>query len=308
MLTSNRLIVLLEIARCGTIVGAAENLHLTASAVSHQLSRLEHEVGVALVERGPRSIRLTHAGRRLADHAQRVADALLAAEQEISAHAEARAGLVRVAFFASAGLRLLPRAMSRFAARHPEADIELVMGEPHEVAGDLEAGELDLAVVFQHPSEPWEPPASIELEPLLVEPQLVVTSRNHRLSGSTRVHLRDLRAETWIATFGTSSGISSLEHACVRAGFHPKVRCRSDHYEVTLQLVRAGLGVALVPFLGLNHATGVHTMRLREPNIERRISAAIRPTNANPLALKVLAELRAAAGEISREIDQLPER
>jgi DNA-binding transcriptional LysR family regulator len=306
VLTSNRLVVLLEIARAGTIVGAAESLHLTPSAVSHQLSRLEQEIGVALVERGPRSIRLTHAGRRLADHAQRVADALLAAEQELGAHAEGRKGLVRVAFFASSGLRLLPRAMSRFAAKHPGADIDLVMGAPHEVAGRLEAGELDLAVVFQHPLEPWEPPPSIDLEPLFTEPQLLVTSRRHRLNGEASVQLRELRAESWIATFGISSGVSSLEHACARAGFQPKVRCRSDHYEVTLQLVRAGLGIALVPFLGLNHAHGVHTMRLREPDLDRRISAALRGTNANPLALRVLDEMRTAAAEISREIDQLP--
>lgn len=308
MLTSNRLIVLLEIARAGSIVGAAETLQLTPSAVSHQLSRLEHEIGVALVERGPRSIRLTHAGHRLAEHAQRVADALGAAEQELSAHAQARAGLVRVAFFASAGLRLLPRAMSRFAAQHPGADIELVMGEPHEVADRLESGDLDLAVMFQHPLEPWEPPSSIELEELFVEPQLLVTSTRHRLSEQPSVRLRDLRAESWIATFGISSGISSLEHACVRAGFRPKVRCRSDHYEVTLQLVRAGLGIALVPFLGLNHARNVHVMRLEEPDLDRRITAAFRPTNANPLALRVLAQLRSAAAEISREIDQLARR
>lgn len=306
MLTSNRLIVLLEIARAGTIVGAAEKLHLTPSAVSHQLSRLEHEIGVALVERGPRSIRFTHAGRRLADHAQRIADDIAAAEQELSAHSAGRAGLVRVAFFASAGLRLLPRAMSRFAARRPEADLELVMGEPHDVAGALESGELDLAVVFQHPLEPWEPPQSIGLEPMFVEPQLLVTSRQHRLHDKASVHLRELRAESWIATFGISSGVSSLEHACARAGFHPKVRCRSDHYEVTLQLVRAGLGIALVPFLGLNRARGVHSLRLREPDLDRRISVAYRPTNPNPLAVEVLAELRAAADEVTREIDKLP--
>lgn len=299
------MIVLLQIARAGSIVGAAESLHLTPSAVSHQLSRLEHELGVSLVERGPRSIRLTHAGRRLADHAQRVADVLTAAEEELTAHAEARVGLVRVAFFASAGLRLLPRAMSRFAARHPEADIELLMGEPHEVAGRLESGELDLAVTFRHPLELWEPPSSIQLEDLFVEPQLLVTSTRHRLSDKSSVRLRELRGESWIATFGVSSGTSSLEHACNRAGFRPKVRCRSDHYEVTLQLVRAGLGIALVPFLGLNHAPGVHVMRLNEPDLERRISTAFRPTNANPLAAQVRAELRAAAAEIGREIGEL---
>jgi DNA-binding transcriptional LysR family regulator len=308
VLSSNRLIVLLEIARCGTIVGAAEKLHLTPSAISHQLSRLEHEVGVALVERGPRSIRLTHAGLRLADHAQRVADALTAAEQEITEHTEGRSGLVRVGFFASAGLRLLPLAMSRFASRHPEAEIELLMGEPHEVAGDLEGGQLDLVVVFQHPLEPWEPPPSIQVQPLFVEPQLLVTSRKHRLAGQSEVKLRDLRRESWIATFGISSGLSSLEHACARAGFQPKVRCRSDHYEVTLELVRAGLGIALVPFLGLNHATGVHRMRLREPDLDRRIGVALRMTNANPLAVKVLDELSVAAGTITREIEALPGR
>ena len=74
MINSARLQVLLEIARLGTIVAAAEQLRLSPSAVSHQLSTLEAEVGVALVERGPRSLRLTPAGHRLAEYGQQIAD------------------------------------------------------------------------------------------------------------------------------------------------------------------------------------------------------------------------------------------
>lgn len=303
MLNSARLHVLLEIARRGTIVAAAQALHLSPSAISHQLARLEQELGVALVERAPQSLRLTPAGVRLAEHAQAIADLMAVAQDDLRAHAQAAAGVLRIGFFASAGLDLLPRALAAFAAAHPRVELELIMGQPHELVPDLEAGRLDAAVVFEHPLDPWCRRATVDVRMYFDEPQLVVVPLRHRLGRRSLVRLAELEGESWIGTHGGSSGEPVLERACTAEGFRPRVRCRSDHYQVTINLARAGMGVALIPALGLADSAGVHVCRLDHPRLHRRIGVATRATNRNPVLRAFLAELGAAAGEIKALLD-----
>ncbi|MFG3551807.1 LysR family transcriptional regulator [Streptomyces sp. NPDC047725] len=298
MLNSARLLVLLEIARTGTIVAAGRALHLSPSAVSHQLARLEQEVGTALVERQPQSLRLTAAGARLAEHAQAVADLMAVAQDDLRAHAEGEAGVLRVGFFASSGLELLPRALSAFAAERPHVELELILGQPHETVPDLEAGRLDAAVVFEHPLDPWCRHAGVDVEMFFDEPHLVVLPLGHRFGRHPTVRLAALEGETWIGTHGGRTGEPVLERACATEGFRPRIRCRTDHYQVTVNLARAGMGIALVPALGLGDSTGVHVCRLDHPRLHRRIGVATRPTNRNPLLRIFLAELRSAAEEI----------
>ncbi|MEO3978263.1 LysR family transcriptional regulator [Streptomyces sp. CAU 1734] len=298
MLNSARLLVLLEIARSGTIVGAAQALHLSPSAISHQLARLEQELGVALVERAPQSLRLTAAGRRLAEHAQAIADLMAVAQDDLRGHSAGEAGLLRLGFFASSGLELLPRALSVFAANRPQVELELILGQPHELVPDLEGGRLDAAVVFEHPLDPWCRRATVDVEMFFDEPQLIVVPLRHRLGRRSVVRLAALEGETWIGTRGGDTGEPVLERACAAEGFLPRVRCRSDHYQVTINLARAGMGIALVPALGLGDTAGVHVCRLDHPQLHRRIGVATRATNRNPLLRAFLAELRAAAGEV----------
>ncbi|NUP03947.1 MAG: LysR family transcriptional regulator [Nonomuraea sp.] len=303
MLSSNRLRVLLEVFRTGSIAGAARVLKLSPSAVSHQLSRLEEEAGVGLVERNAQSLRLTEAGRRLAIRAQEVVDIIEAAEKDLLAQARVDAGELRIGFFASAGYRLLPLALSRFASRYPKVALDLVEGQPYELLPDLERGALDVLVVFEHALDPWQCPEGVEVVHLFDEPQLLVLPTGHAAAQRPKVRLADLADEPWITTFGAEHPVSILERAGTLEGFSPRIRCRSDHYEVTIGLVRAGLGVALVPSLGLQGATGLHMCRLATPNLFRRIGVARRPTNPNPAARSFLAYLRTASAQLRNSLE-----
>lgn len=302
MLSSNRLRVLLEVFRAGSIAAAARELKLSPSAVSHQLARLESEAGVGLVERNAQSLRLTEAGRRLAHRAQEVVDIIEAAEKDLRAQARADTGALRIGFFASAGYRLLPLALSRFAARYPRVVLDLVEGQPFELLPDLERGALDVLVVFEHALDPWACPEGVELLPLFEEPQLLVVPNGHPAGQRPRVRLADLAEEPWITTFGAEHPVSILERAGALEGFTPQIRCRSDHYEVTIGLVRAGLGVALVPSLGLQGVTGVQIRRLETAQLHRRISVAQRPTNPNPTARSFVAYLRTASAQLRNSL------
>ncbi|NUR32362.1 MAG: LysR family transcriptional regulator [Catenulispora sp.] len=299
MLNTHRLRILAEIHRAGSIAGAARELKLSPSAVSHQLSQLEKEAGVGLVERGAQSLRLTAAGRRLSLRGQEILALLDAAEKDLLAHSRADSGHLCIGFFASAGHRLVPQALSRFAHRYPSVELELVEGQPHELAPKVQQGEIDVLVVFEHALDPWTPPEGVEVRELFHDPQLLVVPTGHPAGRRGQVRLDELAGEQWITSYGTGSPVLSvLERACALEGFAPNIRCRSDHYEVIIGLVRAGLGIALIPSLGINDTSGVETTRVSGPRLYRKIGVASRPANPNPVLPSFLAYLASTAANL----------
>ena len=304
MINSARLQVLLEIARLGTIAEAARSLQLSPSAVSHQLTTLERELGVALVERGPRSLTLTEAGVRLADYSQQIADLMSAAEDELSAHGRAALGVLRCGFFATSGTELLPRALSAFSRARPGVEVDLVLGQPHDLLPILERRDLDLVVVFEHPLAPLEGATAYDVHPILRDDQRVVLPESHPRAAHPNLALRDLARDSWITTRGTDSSTSVLERAATISGFQPRVRCRSDHYEVTLALVRAGIGIALVPTLALRETRGLVVRPVDRDDLYREIGVATRRNNPNPVVHAFVDCLREAAAELAPVIDQ----
>ena len=299
MLNTHRLRVLAEVHRTGSIAGAARELRLSPSAVSHQLAQLEKDAGVSLVERGAQSLRLTSAGRRLSLRGQEVLALLESAEKDLLAQSRADAGHLRVGFFASSGYRLVPQTLARFSTRYPSVHVELVEGQPHELIDDVRDGELDLLVVFEHELDPWQQPEGVVVRYFLRDPHLLVVPTGHPAGRRGVVRLEELAGEQWITSFGTGSPVLSvLERACALEGIVPNIRCRSDHYEVILGLVRAGMGIALVPSLGLNDATGIEVGRVAGPRLYRRIGVATRQGNPNPVLGSFIAYLGSAAANL----------
>src|SRR6476646_9753350 len=130
MLDVNRLRVIDAVARHGSVTEAAKELHYSQPSVSHHLARLEAETGAQLIQKVGRGIRLTEAGRLLADRAAEIIGRVDAADAELSAHVGLTAGRVRLAGFASALGSLVPRALAALAARHPNLEISLTDTHP----------------------------------------------------------------------------------------------------------------------------------------------------------------------------------
>src|ERR1700761_6075969 len=130
MLDLTRLRVLVAVARHGSVTAAAEALHYAQPSVSHHLARLEVETGSRLIQRVGRGIRLTDAGRMLAERAEEILGRLDAAEAELAAHTGLRAGRVRLAAFPSALGTFVPRAAAAFDAAHPGVELRLIEAEP----------------------------------------------------------------------------------------------------------------------------------------------------------------------------------
>src|SRR4051794_17451399 len=162
---TRRLTFLLALARLGSMRAVAEELGYTTSTVSQQLGVLAGEVGATLLEREGRRVRLTPAGRRLAEHAVTILAAVEAARADLDPAADP-AGTVRVAGFATAIRRTLVPAVGRLSAEHPSVRLRVLEHEPAEAFALLEADEVDLALVYDYDLAPRTFAAGLRATPL----------------------------------------------------------------------------------------------------------------------------------------------
>jgi DNA-binding transcriptional LysR family regulator len=298
MLNVARLRVLREVAELGSFSAAADSLAYTQSAVSQQIATLEAETGMTLLERLPRGVRLTGAGRVLAEHTEGILARLEAAEEELAAIAGLRGGQLRMASFPTAGATLMPAAIASFRASYPEVELTLVEGEPEEIAPRLRGGELDLALLFefgetdQLPSESPEQDthAGLKRVPLLEDPLYLALPRDHRLADKRTLRLEELRGEAWVQTSRSSPCARHVVRSCHAAGFEPNVAFESDDYQTVQGLVAAGVGVALIPELAFFDSRSV------------REDIVVRTLSPHPPVRSVIAALPGPMGAKSRLI------
>ncbi|MER5930968.1 LysR family transcriptional regulator [Streptomyces sp. NPDC002054] len=280
MLDVTRLRVLAAVAKHGSVTAAARALSYAQPSVSHHLARLEAETGSKLVQRAGRGIRLTDAGRMLAERAEEILGRLDAAEAELAAHTGLRAGRVRLAAFPSALGTFVPRAAAAFTAAHPDVELRFTEAEPPDAAQLLRSGEVDVALLFSYPdTSPTDD--GLRRTPLLTESIYLVTPAG--LPGDT---LADHAERRWIT--GCERCRRHLVRSCATAGFTPDIAFTTDDYVAVQALVAAGLGVTTLPALALaaQHNPSVRLVRL--PDQERLITAAVHGEAPDPPATAAL--------------------
>ncbi len=347
MLDVTRLRVLVAVARHGSVTAAAHALNYAQPSVSHHLARLEAETGTKLVQRAGRGIRLTDAGRLLAERAVEVIGRLDAAENELAVFAGLRAGRLRLATFPSALSTIVPAAAAILHERHPSVDLRLTEAEPPEAVRMLRAGYVDVALVFRHeaadgrrtgegartgsrdtPATPGKSGTADTPVPATeqddIREQVLMSEAVHLIMPDTAVSggepplapavtelwpadLARLAEYRWIA--GCDRCREHLLQQCASAGFTPRIAFTTDDFVAAQALVTAGLGVTLLPGLALRAARnpGVRTARLRGT---RRCVVAVRYGEPpDPPATTVLLDaLRlAAVGAPSRTEVPSPE-
>jgi DNA-binding transcriptional LysR family regulator len=296
MLDVRRLRVLREVARRGSLAGAADVLSYTPSAVSQQISVLEREAGTRLLERRARGVVLTEAGRTLVHHAGVILDQLEAAEAALAALADLRRGHLRMASFATAGASVLPRAVDAFRARHPGVELTVGQASPRESVARLREGRLDIALTVDLEERPTE---GVEVIHLFEDRLRLALHRDHPLAARDEVRLEDLEHETWIDVPLATSGGQTAARACARAGFVPRVAFESDDYTAIRELVGTGAGIALLPDLAKFAPHESVVLRSLGPDRPfRNIQVATRPeafrSPAASAMLEILCEQRPA--------------
>jgi DNA-binding transcriptional LysR family regulator len=295
VLNLERLRVLHAVWAAGSVGGAARTLHVTTSAVSQQVARLEREVGQRLVERQGRGIRLTEAGELLARNAGELLTRVEQVEAGLAEHRGAVAGQVTVAAFATAARGLLPGVLKDLRSRYPELTVSLAELEPHEAVPALARGDLDLAVVQDWAEDALTVPDGLSRRHLLDDPFDVALPAGHPLAGRDRLAITELAADDWISW---SSGQICHDWFARTLGTHdarPRIRHTASEHATQLALVAAGLGAAVIPRLGREPVPPSVRFVPLDPAPVRRVFALWRASAAaRPAIGAILAALRRA--------------
>ena len=298
MLNVNRMRVLREVAARGSIAAAAEALYLSPSAVSQQMSTLEREAGVELLERVGRGVRLTPAGERLVAYTERVLVVLEEAQADVDAVAHGVAGRVHTSAFPTAARALLVPALARINAAYPRLQLSMVDLEPEDGIPLLRIGELDILLTYEFEMLPPREQPGLERVPLMSEPMAIAMPVAHPLAAGT-VRVADLGGEQWIVGRDGSSFLEVQVHVSNEAGYEPKVDLHSNDYQVILAAVEAGLGVALVPPMArFADYPGVAFRQPADMEIRRHIVALIRRgSQKSPAVAAAMDAIRQVARE-----------
>lgn len=296
---TRRLEVLVALDRHGSMRNVADAMGITTSTVSQQLSALAREVGTPLLEPIGRGVRLTPAGRRLAERAVGILAAVDAATAELDPRAEP-AGTVRVAGFATAVRKVLMPIVGDLARIHPEVRIDVREHEPAEALALLGADAVDLALTYDYNLAPDGSAAGFESTPLWSTPwSLGVPAGPVGAPGQAVMAAPDLfrsfHEADWIGNSRNSADEEVLRLVSSMAGFEIQVRHQADSLELVEDLIIAGMGVGLLPADRTPRA-GVALLPLTGPDLRMRAYARTRQGgSAWPAAAAVLKLVRERA-------------
>jgi len=270
---------------------AAEACHVSQPTLSTQIKKLEDELGVALVERAPRHVMLTPAGRDIATRARRVLAEVDQMRETARRTSDPEAGSVRLGLFPTLGPYLLPHVVPRIRARFPRLELLLVEEKTEAVLHMLRDGKLDAAVLAMPLHEDW-----LETEFLFEEPFLLALPRERAAEFPEGiVQLDDLRDQQVLLLEEGHCMRTQALSLCALGGASERRGFRATSLETLRQMVAANVGMTLLPQLSVMPPVAVNDhlllRRFAEPQPKRQIGLLWRKSDAREPLMQTLAEI-----------------
>lgn len=248
MLDVRKLRLLRELHVRGTVTGVAEALSYAPSSVSQQLSALERESGVVLLEKVGRRVQLTAQAQILVRHTADILDLLDRAEAELTASITTVAGVVRVAVFQSAAHAIIPRALTTLAAEYPELRIEVTEREPEQGLFEVSARDFDLVIAEQYPGSTRGLRADLDRIELASDAIHLASSADPD-ARVTATSLAGAASLPWVMEPQGTAARTWAVQLCRAAGFEPDVRYETADLIAHIRLIRSGNAVGILPDL-----------------------------------------------------------
>ncbi|UHL62918.1 LysR family transcriptional regulator [Paralcaligenes sp. KSB-10] len=267
---------------------AAEDLHLSAPALSRRIEKLESILGVKLFERSTRHVVLTNVGRTFLDHSRSALDELEGAMLGIADLAAQRRGVVTVACVPSAAYYFLPAVIAKFTKSYPQIRVRILDESANTVLNAVINRQADFGINFIGTQE-----ADLEFEPVFTERFVLAVHKDHHLSKRRKVRWEELCDERFMSVGKSSGNRVLIDSALAQSARRPSSFFEVAHVSSLLGLVEAGLGVAAVPQLALpakNHST-LKGIPLIEPEVSRTLGLLCKKHSPLSPAAKVLYEL-----------------
>ncbi|MBI9113829.1 LysR family transcriptional regulator [Sanguibacter suaedae] len=296
-LDAKRLAVLLAVHRAGGVVAAADLLHLTPSAVSQQIAKLEAEEGVEVMHRGPRGVTLTAVGLVLAEAAERIEAELVEARKQVATIGPDVSGRIAVGAFQTVIRSVVAPMLVTLAEVAPGIEVTVHEVETDDAVRGVRSGDFDLAILEHDFSAERPVPRGFREVPLVDEPWKLAVPTSMAVPSS----VQDLKDVVWIGAQKSTAAARALARVVDVAGGTGAAQHSYYNYEVAIALVAAGQGVALLPALALTGAdlTGVDVVPIAGLGM-RRIAARHRANRHEPApaVLAVIDVLLAQVAEL----------
>ena len=232
--------LLAEVAEEGSVTGAARRLHLTQSALSHQLRDAEQKLGAKLFLRLGRRMALTPAGEQMLESARRVLAELESAEDRVRQQGQGAGGVLRLSTQCYTCYHWLPELLRAFRERHPGVEVQIDAQATHTPVEALLAGRLDLAITSSAPRD-----SRLRIRPLFEDEMLVILPPRHRLARAEYIRPQQLAGET-VIIYPPRSDSTLLNLYMKPAGAQPGSVLEVPLTEAIVEMVRASLGVGFL--------------------------------------------------------------
>lgn len=297
MLERTHLSIVQEVDRQGSLTAAAEVLHLTQSALSHSIRKLEAQLGTDIWQREGRSLRLTQAGQYLLAVANRVLPQLALAEERLGQFAQGERGSLRIGMECHPCYQWLLKVVSPYLASWPDVDVDVKQKFQFGGIGALFAHEIDLLVT---PDPIYKP--GLRFEPVFDYEQVLVVAQGHRLSALAYVKPQQLTPEVLITYPVPMDRLDIYNQFLAPAGVSPKRHKTIETTDIMLQMVASGRGVAALPrWLAMEYAQkmDIVPVRLGARGIAKQIFLGARETDTEVDYLKAFVELARRSADLS---------
>ncbi|ANZ39298.1 LysR family transcriptional regulator [Lentzea guizhouensis] len=275
------------VAETGSFTRAAARCLVVQSALSHQVARLERELGARLFERTSRSVRLTPAGEAFLPAARQCLDFAERAVAEVAAAVGEVRGRVVIGVIPTVAAVDLPAALKVFRQRYPQVQVALRMLPSHELVEQLRQGRLDLAFLGLPPSVR---PEGVRGHELARDDHVAVVAPSHPLAGSAQTDLARLAGELFVDFPSGSPGRMQSDQAFAAAGLAREVAFEVTTAELMAGLIREGLAIAVLPSGYAPRLSGVVTVPVVDgpSRVEHLVWSAAGLTPAAAAFLEVL--------------------
>ncbi|MCM3783113.1 LysR family transcriptional regulator [Neobacillus mesonae] len=271
----------LKVAQKEHVTQAAEELHVAQSAVSRQIHHLEEELGIDLFMQKGRNLQLTPVGQLFCKRVEGILKDLDRAVGEVHEFLDPEKGEIRIGFPHSLGIHLIPSVVSEFRKRYPNVKFKFKQGMFPTLIRDVLSAEVDLAFVSPFP----EKHDQIAGDVVLTEELFAILPQNHPLAAEESITLDQLKDDKFILFSKGYSLRPIVWHACLEAGFTPRIAFEGEETDTIRGLVAAGMGVSVLPEMALFQTNPLQPARVRikSPKVTRTIGLIHRSDEKLPL-------------------------
>ncbi|MCI4618394.1 LysR family transcriptional regulator [Bacillus pumilus] len=230
--------VFLTAVECGSFTKAGEKLGLTQSGVSHNIAKLESELGVVLLRRNRNGLALTDAGERVMPHIRQIIHHAALLEQEAALIQGMEVGIIKIGTFSSFSSKMLPQLIHRFTKGYPNIQVELYEGGYEEIEEWIASGTVDVGFLTQ-------PSREFETVPLFQDELVVLMQEDHRFHTKKVIEVDSLHDESFIMP---KAGCDLLIKKLLKErGVKPQVLFEIGDNNTLISMVQEGLGVTIIP-------------------------------------------------------------